>query len=69
MSSVNVQNILRKSLLSGFITGIQPEKANRDKSSGMGRVERLMPNTLDVWVVFDNHEGRFMRTKTPESPS
>lgn len=36
MSVVNVQNIQRKSLLSGFITGIQPEKASRGKILEMG---------------------------------
>ena len=56
MSAVNVQNILKKSSLSGFITGMQLEKDSRSKSWGGGRGRR-MPNMIDVWVTFDNPRG------------
>lgn len=55
MSAVNVHNILRKSLLSGFIAGTQPEKNNRGKGSGVGRVGRPIQNTLHIWVMFYDH--------------
>ena len=39
MSLVTVRNVLRKSLLSGSITGIQHEKANRSQSLRWGEEE------------------------------
>lgn len=73
MAAVNVHNILRKSLLSGFIAGTQPEKNtqknNRGKDLRVGRVGRLVQNTLHIWVMFYDHEERFTCTETPESSS
>lgn len=66
MSAVNVQNILRKAVLSGFITEIQPEKANSGKSLVVERGGRPVPKTLHVWVMFDNDGGD---TRTSEFPS
>lgn len=66
MSAVNVQNILRKAVLSGFITEIQPEKANSGKSLVVERGGRPVPKTRHVWVMFDNDGGD---TRTSEFPN
>jgi len=68
-SLVTVQNVLRKSLLSGSITGIQHEKANRSQSLEVGRARRWGPDTLHVWGLFDNHGGGTGHSRIPESPS